>query len=105
MSTIDDLKKQRDALDAKIAAETARTAGMTLEQRLADVLHRKLCHWNHIDECGWQYETNWDHGTHNRYLLRARKILNSRVLLDAISNPSNFQFVENVEKLIDMMNG
>lgn len=105
MSTIDDLKRKRDELDAQIAAETARTVGMTLEQKLADMLHRNLCHWSHQDQCGWDYEGTWSGDTHNRYLLRARKILNNRVLLDSISNPSNHQFVENMEELVKLMNG
>ena len=49
--------------------------------KLAEVLHSKLCHWNHIDGCGWDYE-NWDNvkggdsGSRGRYLEKSINIIN-----------------------------
>ena len=50
------------------------------DQRLAIELHGILCHWNHTDGCGWEYEINdgihqWDHASHAPYLEKARKLI------------------------------
>jgi hypothetical protein len=43
---------------------------------IANLLHEKMCHHNHIDGCSWGYET-WDmpKGTRADYVKRARKLL------------------------------
>ena len=62
------LKLEQTAFDAK-----------TEDQRLADILHSKLCKLNHTDRCGWCYES-WDeplvkHSVRQTYLDKARKLL------------------------------
>ena len=46
--------------------------------QLAEILHEKLCHWNHTDGCGWYYE-KWEgfgeKSERQRYLDKANKIL------------------------------
>lgn len=45
--------------------------------RLAEIIHSKTCHSNHIDQCGFDYEnwTNNSGGTRQRYLVKADEIL------------------------------
>ena len=50
------------------------------EEQLAEFLHSNLCHYNHIEECGWSYEIkngvhNWNGCEHKRYLEKAKKML------------------------------
>lgn len=50
---------------------------MTELQRLATALHDLMCHFNHIDVCGWGYES-WEKGrllTRGRWLERAEKFV------------------------------
>lgn len=55
------------------------------EQELATAIHGKTCHWNHIDQCGWEYDS-WDQprksDTKSNYLKKARTILNTGVTFD-----------------------
>lgn len=64
--------------------------------RLAEVLHKKFCHWNHTDGCSWEYE-KWDgttnmtyrdairpHSARGRYLTMARNILDEFSLKQAL---------------------
>lgn len=44
-------------------------------KELAEYLHGKQCHYNHIDECGWYYSENWNDHSRKRYLNRATKLL------------------------------
>lgn len=37
---------------------------LTVED-VADALHSLLCGWNHIDQCGWEYES-WEKPTWTR---------------------------------------
>lgn len=53
--------------------------GLTLEQRLATLIHELQCGFNHIDQCGWEYE-NWTdklrpNGTRVRYVRKAEALL------------------------------
>ena len=32
---------------------------LTEAQELAELVHKKTCHWNHTDGCSWFYES-WD---------------------------------------------
>lgn len=49
---------------------------MTQSQELAGLIHKKRCHWNHMDQCGWDYES-WDKpgSTRDRYLGLANTVL------------------------------
>ena len=55
-------------------------AKMKDDQRLAIELHGILCHWNHTDGCGWEYEMDegihqWERASHAPYLEKARKLI------------------------------
>jgi hypothetical protein len=48
-----------------------------LEQKVAELLHEKLCHFNHTDGCDWHY-WSWENdkfGTRKRYMTKAKKLL------------------------------
>lgn len=54
------------------------TDGMTIYE-LAELMHTKLCTWNHIDQCAWHYrsapdkwETSWEH---KNYLEKAQNMV------------------------------
>lgn len=55
------------------------------EQELATAIHGKTCHWNHIDQCGWEYDS-WDQprksDTKSNYLKKAQTILSTGVTFD-----------------------
>ena len=42
-------------------------------------LHKKLCHYNHADGCGWFYNTKWEawdtEYSHKQFLERAQKVI------------------------------
>lgn len=48
---------------------------------LAVDLHRHLCHWDHTDGCGWEYEItgagehSWGGMSHERWLAKAKSLL------------------------------
>lgn len=53
----------------------------TSTQKIARLLHEQLCNSNHIDQCGWYYETthhglaeDWSCPTHARYLTKAARV-------------------------------
>lgn len=48
-------------------------------QQLATILHKGMCHRNHTDECGWEYD-RWsidgrDTGIRKEYLEKAERVL------------------------------
>lgn len=47
---------------------------LTQAQELATLIHEKICRFNHVDACGWDYE-DWDGYTTKRYLKVANKML------------------------------
>lgn len=55
------------------------------ERELATAIHGKTCHWNHIDQCGWEYDS-WDQprksDTKSNYLKKAQTILSTGVTFD-----------------------
>ena len=64
------LKKTLDWIDAELEKKVDQT------ERLADFLHEKLCNWNHIDGCGWEY-SSWDKpcDTRMRYRAKAQSLM------------------------------
>src|SRR5690348_7949896 len=62
---------------AKLQMEQQRLDSLAPDKRLADALHSKLCHWNHVDGCGWFYEAkdDWDRNSHQMYLIKARELI------------------------------
>jgi hypothetical protein len=77
----DDVKRLEEELrQAQADLLAARAAEVDHEDRaLAVALHTLLCHWNHTDACGWEYETGeiaWAQGyAHTQYLEKARNVL------------------------------
>lgn len=69
---IEDLQKQIE----KLKEEKSSLEAMPDEQRLAEALHKKLCHLNHTDCCGWDYES-WNNigFSRNIYLQKAKTVL------------------------------
>ena len=62
----------------RIQAKKQALLALPEPQRLATELHSLQCHYNHIDQCGWDYE-GWDdvrnNGTRYRYLEKASKVI------------------------------
>jgi hypothetical protein len=79
MSNAEQIKKLQDQIKELRAEEQYLTA-MAPEQHLAIQLHSMLCHWNHTDGCGWEYEIgrgkvhDWNGSSHAPYLIKAKKI-------------------------------
>ena len=46
------LKQQLTEIESKIK----QLEKIPLNQKLAEVLHSKLCHWNHTDGCSWEFD-------------------------------------------------
>lgn len=46
-------------------------------QRLADLIHQKTCPFNHIDQCGYEYESWSNNSKHTKlgYLKKAEEML------------------------------
>lgn len=49
---------------------------------LAEILHDKLCTWNHIDACTWMYENDpkyphikWQSWAHKKFLDKAEELI------------------------------
>jgi hypothetical protein len=59
------IKKLEDEL-AQAKKEQVEFNALTEEQRLAEIIHSKMCHWNHTDGCGWFYD-KWSDNRHNGY--------------------------------------
>lgn len=61
----------------KLQQQRKNTIEAPEDERLADFLHEKLCHWNHTDGCSWHYETadGWNGQAHIKYLKKARRML------------------------------
>ena len=49
---------------------------MTPVQQIAEIIHRRTCHWNHTDGCSWEYES-WEKPGYAKQagLVRAEKVL------------------------------
>lgn len=73
------LQRQADELKEQLAAveaEIRRQDGLPEVERLAEHIHKKMCHFEHTEACGWYYEDNdWTKWAHARYLEQAKKVL------------------------------
>jgi hypothetical protein len=74
-SEIETKRAELEQLEKKLAQAEQEVP----EHRLARELHGLLCHWNHIDGCGWHYEVsggvdNWSGQAHAAWLQRAQLI-------------------------------
>ena len=72
---IAELRAEADKLEAADKAFRE----LAPEYRLAITLHEMMCHHNHIDGCGWEYEStcgkpDWFGYAHSTYLGKARNL-------------------------------
>ena len=82
------LKNKIDLLQKQIAElqwEINTIEKIPLNQRLAEVIHSKLCHWNHTDGCSWEYEKweNYQSGHAKKQYLNKANDLIQRFPIDA----------------------
>ncbi len=84
MSNAEQIRKLEKQI-AELKEADERFAALNPAHRLAITLHSTLCHHNHTDGCGWEYEMlprtqgtvgpnnnhNWNSHTHNHYLQKA----------------------------------
>jgi uncharacterized Fe-S cluster-containing MiaB family protein len=69
---IENLKKELEVLEQEENLEKS----LPENQRLADIIHDKLCRWNHTDGCGYFYESwNQPGASRSEYLQKANRIL------------------------------
>ena len=70
-----------NTLRTQLTDAREKEALLTPERRLATVLHTKLCHWNHTDQCAWEYRNDYDEATwaetgeRREWIKKARNIL------------------------------
>jgi hypothetical protein len=83
------IKKHEEEID-KLREARKIVEGLTEAQQLATVLHAKQCHHNHIDGCGWYYES-WTKdvpanrgGTRQRWVEKAEKLLSTGKSLEEL---------------------
>jgi len=84
------LQTEIDDLDKSIQ----RFNEMPAAERLAVLLHGKLCRFNHSDGCGWEYEVvkgqhNWTGRDHKMWLSRAKNAV-ARIPAEGV-NPENIE--------------
>lgn len=79
METIKTIENQIKDYEEKLAVlkkEKAKFDALPEEYKLADIVHKALCRYNHADACAYLYESWDDIGTaRNRELKRTRKLL------------------------------
>lgn len=56
-------------------------------QRMAILLHEKLCKYDHTDQCSWYYEIDgiehdWNRYQHKEYLEKADKLISKGINID-----------------------
>ncbi len=63
----------------ELDTEDTRTTTLTPAQRIAEVIHSKICRDNHTDVCGWDYGS-WDQPA-GRYSSRAHYLKTAQAML------------------------
>lgn len=65
---------------------------------LAEILHDKLCRYDHNDQCAWLYENDredpWKEWTHRRYFEQAFALTNATDL----PNGTIIKVIENLQR-------
>lgn len=54
---------------------TDRTIPKTLEERVAEFLHKKICKEDHTKPGTWFFEESWDDSNHHTYLEVAKEAI------------------------------
>ena len=85
---------------SKLETKKKQLEGMTLSQKVAEILHDKYCYHDHTESCSWLYES-WEFpgATRNRYLIKAN-ILISTILDSSITKESKYISDEDLLKFI-----
>lgn len=77
------VKHEKKILELRDAQATV--SNFTDAQKLAIILHRSQCHYNHCDGCSWFYEKWADPGhARSRWLEKAEKLLETGKPFDEI---------------------
>lgn len=50
------------------------------EKELAELLHNRFCHRDHVENCAWEYESNytgslWGQSEHKLWLQKAKRLI------------------------------
>ena len=71
--------------------EQYRSLTETEAHDIARLLHKKLCHYNHTDQCGWYYSTlydgladDWTSYSHKEYLEKANRLIEAGFTLEDV---------------------
>lgn len=69
------LRRIRESLE-RLKQEEKQLLGLSPTQIIADEIHTLMCHWNHTDGCGWEYES-WSQPGWSRmqYINKALELL------------------------------
>lgn len=83
-----DNSKQISELEEKVARlkrEQEEYNRLSEDKKLAELIHTKLCRYNHVDGCGWHYES-WKQplGARTEYLKKAQNILKLSKFKEAV---------------------
>lgn len=80
-------RKMQEATDNynKLVQEFKQYNQLSEAQRLADLIHEKTCHSNHIDQCGYEYES-WTSPGYSRqsYLRKSVSMLQTSSFDNAV---------------------
>lgn len=73
------IEKMKDEL-ARLEAEYAALQALPLPERLAVMMHNKLCSQDHTEGCGWYYgvksgKHDWNESEHKRRLEKSRNVI------------------------------
>ena len=96
----EELLKQKEQLEktlARVNEELDRKVNQT--ERLANFLHSRLCNWNHIDGCSWEY-SSWDKPCSTRIGYRKK----AESLID-YTNQHMIGSTTDEEKVVDLIIG
>lgn len=76
MNKLQQLQQQLREEEVRVEKERERLSKLTPEQRIADLLHSKMCNASHEDQCSWYYEP-WNEPSYakRRYLAKASRLL------------------------------
>ena len=71
--------------------EQYRSLTETEAHEIARLLHKKLCHYSHTDQCSWYYSTvydgladDWTSYSHKEYLEKANRLIEAGFTLDDV---------------------
>lgn len=107
MKTKRELEKEIYALQTRVKEtkeELEKISEQPIDQRIAEALHNKLCHANHIDGCGWDY-SNWNNPCYTRmsYLAKAEALMDYIEFNIVTSTEDDEKFASSIEGLLEIL--